>query len=339
MAQGRSQKKVDDRAREWFMLRQERPLTPQEEAEFAQWMEAPAHRRSYRQLEAICRGLIAIAATEEGARLRAQEDRGPRWQARLGNLLRTALTPAPAFALALVLVTTAGLLLSHRDTAPLETYHTEIAQTRILSLADGSQVTLGADSQIEVTFSEQRRDVALLKGQAFFSVAADKARPFYVKADTATIRVVGTRFDVHRAAGGVKVSVEEGTVDVTPGAHTSQAVDNNSTVRLLAGQQIAISTQGDGSVQQIPADTLASWRNGKLIYRDARLAEVVADANRYREGKIILGAPHLADLRVTTAFSVDQVETMIDMLEESLPVNVYREADNRIVIWPRAIGH
>ncbi|WP_308364369.1 MULTISPECIES: FecR domain-containing protein [unclassified Microbulbifer] len=354
MAQGRSQRLVDERARSWFMLRHERNLSPREEAEFERWMEEPSHRASYRQLEQVDRGLLAIAATAEGERLRAQTARTgwrERLQRTLSGFLRGAPAPAPAPALAMALVVFMAVGLASinlgapgSDPAP-GSYKTGIAQTRTITLQDGSEVTLGADSQIEFTFAERRRDISLLKGQAFFSVATDPARPFFVNTDNASVRVVGTRFEVHRAPGGVKVSVEEGIVDVTHVDHVDHKSrkENRNTaatrVRLLAGQRVRVSAEGSGNVETIGADELASWRRGKLVYRNARLSEVVADANRYRPGGILLGAPQLAELRVTTSFSVNQVETMISMLEQSLPVSVYREADNRIVIWPRTTAN
>lgn len=345
MAQGRSQKLVDDRAREWFMLRHERHLSPREETEFKQWMAEPAHSASFRQLEQIEQGLRAIAASGEGQRLRAQPDSWPgSWKVILRDFFARVLAPAPALAMGLVMVVAVGMVSVGDDRAPwhrgpaVHTYASEIAQTRTVTLEDGSEVTLGAGSQIEASLGEQRRDVVLVKGEAFFSVAGNPDRPFYVTAGDTRVRVVGTRFEVHRAPGSVKVAVEEGVVDVSrTDSDPAEANDGKEAgaVRLLAGQGVRMGDQVGGNVEAVKLDELAGWRQGKLIYRDARLAEVVADANRYREGQIVLGAPQLADLRVTTSFSASQVETMISMLEQSLPVSVYREAGNRVVIWPR----
>lgn len=335
MAQGRSQKLVDDRAREWFMLRHERRLSPREETEFEQWLAQPGHGASYRQLEQICEGLRAIAASGDGERLRARPGRGD-WRgavfARLRSLLSLALAPAPA--LAMVAVFAVGLLAIRGAGPGTDIYSSDVAQTRTVTLEDGSEITLGADSRLEATLDQRRRHVMLVKGQAFFAVAPNPERPFYVTVGDIGVRVVGTRFEVHRAAGGVRVAVEEGAVDV--GRSSRRAIDDTlSGVRLHAGQGVRMDRGYAGEVESLNLDELAGWRHGKLIYRDAPLAEVVADANRYRRGEIVLGAPQLAELRVTTSFSADQVETMISMLEQSLPVSVYREAGNRVVIWPR----
>lgn len=333
MAQGRNHKLVDERARHWFMLRGERVLSAREQREFEQWLAEPEHGASYRQLEQIERGLRAIAASEEGARLRAAGG----WSASLARWCRKALAPAPVFATALLLVTGVGFVALRDDAPAPSSYSTGIAQVRTVTLEDGSRVTLAGDSQIETHFSAARRDVALLKGQAYFAVAKNPQRPFYVATDDASVRVVGTHFDVHRSPGGVEVSVEEGIVDVTHKSRGEQVQPSGEPkVRLLAGQRVRMTPAGSSGVLPVDADAVASWRSGKLVYRDARLAEVVADANRYRRGKIVLGTPQLADLRITTSFSVNQVDTVVSMLEQSLPVKVYREDGDRVVIWPRS---
>jgi len=335
MALGRNHKLIDERARHWFMLRGERVLSAREQREFEQWLQEPAHSASYRELEQIDRSLKEIASGEEGARLRAAGS----WGASLVDWCRSVLAPAPVFATALVLVLGVGIgVVALRDGAPAPAgYRTGIAEVRTVTLQDGSRVTLAGDSQIETHFSAARRDVSLLKGQAYFAVAKNPQRPFYVATDNASVRVVGTHFDVHRAPGGVEVSVEEGIVDVTHKSGGAQLKPSTEPkVRLLAGQRVRMTPAGSSGVLPVNADAVASWRSGKLVYRDARLAEVVADANRYRRGKIVLGAPQLADLRVTTSFSVDQIDTVVSMLEQSLPVKVYRESGERVVIWPRS---
>lgn len=335
MAHGRKQKRIEEQAREWFMLRHERTLNSAEAEQFARWLSEPAHQHSFRQLEQIDIGLHAIATSAEGRRLLAPSQNA---QPQLHNLLRRLLAPAPAMAMAfaLILAVATVFIAPREDITAAETYATTVAETRTIALPDGSEVTLAGDSRIEATFSEARRDITLLRGQAFFSVAKNPARPFYVSAQQASVRVVGTRFDVHSRAGGVEVSVEEGIVDVASRSDGTGTPDIHNNVRLTAGQQVRVSATGTSAIESVRVEELASWRRGKLIYRDASLSEVVADINRYRNGKVLLGAPELAELRVTTSFSVEQVETVVSMLEESLPVSVFRESNDRVVIWPKS---
>jgi len=348
MAAGNSQTRVDDQAREWFMLRHERDLTTREHTDFDAWMAEPAHRASFQQLEQIDRSLAAIAASAEGARMRHNPLTAPFHG--IVRALGAVLTPAPAMAFACTMMLAVGAvyLAPWQGEGAVDHYMTELAQSRDITLDDGTVVTLSADSEIATHFSEVERRVELLRGQAFFDVSKNPERPFFVTTPTTQVRVVGTRFDVHRG-DRVKVTVEEGIVDVTrqvsniaPAKDTRSVSQDVPTqqpraVRLTAGQQVRVDPRGVSTVVHVDANEVASWRRGKFIYHDAPLSEVIADANRYRPGRIVLGAPELANLRVTASYSQDQVDSLVAMLEETLPVRIYRESENRVVLWPRAV--
>uniref|UniRef100_UPI001C302E07 FecR family protein n=1 Tax=Stenotrophomonas sp. GbtcB23 TaxID=2824768 RepID=UPI001C302E07 len=74
---------------------------------------------------------------------------------------------------------------------------TAIGELQRIDLADGSVVTLGPDSAIAHTFTQEFRHIELLQGMAFFSVAPDKVRPFRVQAEGLIATVLGTAFDVN----------------------------------------------------------------------------------------------------------------------------------------------
>lgn len=343
MSQGVNPKQVDDQAREWFMLRGERTLNASEQQAFEQWRAVPEHLRSYRQLENISASLKQLVAAEGGSRLREVGGLADVFQGLRDTFVSWTQFAKPQLGFAFAVFLSVGLWFGLAGTGgeqQARAYVSEVAQTQVLQLEDGSEVILAAGSQLESNFSAERRDVTLLHGQAFFSVAKDAQRPFFVTTDSATIRVVGTRFDVRRDRDRVKVSVEEGIVDVVhraePGAgYARDEQATNTPVRLLAGQQVHVDESVLSDVATVDVSEVASWRDGKLVYHNARLSEVVADVNRYRHGHIALGADHLDDLRVTASFSVDQVSMVVSMLEQSLPVSVFREANDRVVLWPK----
>lgn len=351
MTTGNSHPQVDIRqveaeARDWFMLRAERDLTADEQSAYNAWMQQVHNRSAYRQLEQIDRSLAALAAGEDGARLRQRDGFDgfdgfvDKLRGLFGSLTGAGPVTGVAFACSLMLAIGVVYLTPMQDEQRVQAYASELAQQRTVTLEDGSVVTLGGDSAMEAVFTEDRRRVKLLRGQAFFAVARDAARPFFVNATGAEIRVVGTRFDVrvgnvHNPA--VKVTVEEGIVDVA--SHSTAAADATPgpKVRLVAGQRVSVSEQQLSTVETVDAAQVASWRQGKFSYRDAPLSEVVADANRYRKNRIVIGTRELENLRVTTAFNADQAETLVAMLEQSLPVRVFKEPDGRVVIWPGTV--
>jgi ferric-dicitrate binding protein FerR (iron transport regulator) len=94
------------------------------------------------------------------------------------------------------------------------TYSTAIGEQRSIRLDDGSTIDLNSQSKVRVRFSEQRRAIELLEGQALFRVAKNKSRPFVVATDNTHVRAVGTEFDVYRKTSGTVVTVLEGRVAV-----------------------------------------------------------------------------------------------------------------------------
>jgi transmembrane sensor len=116
-----------------------------------------------------------------------------------------------------ILATLAAALWWQTERYPL--YSTDVGERRSLTLADGSTVDLNARSSIRVEFTKTERHVELLGGQALFQVAKDSARPFIVRSAEATVRAVGTQFDVNRKPSGTTVTVLEGRVAVYASTH------------------------------------------------------------------------------------------------------------------------
>jgi transmembrane sensor len=73
---------------------------------------------------------------------------------------------------------------------------------------------LNAHSVVRATFTQHTRDLRLLEGEALFQVAHDGERPFRVRTLDATVRAVGTRFNVDARQTRTVVSVLEGKVEV-----------------------------------------------------------------------------------------------------------------------------
>ena len=100
-------------------------------------------------------------------------------------------------------------------TPELATFKTTAGQRATVTLPDGSEAFLNAESEIQVlTSPSDPIRVIKLEGEAFFSVISDPTRPFYVKAGEAEVKVVGTSFSVsaYPEKEEVKVLVTEGKV-------------------------------------------------------------------------------------------------------------------------------
>jgi transmembrane sensor len=105
----------------------------------------------------------------------------------------------------------------HTPASPTLHYATRIGEHHTVLLPDGSSVVLNTNSQIDVQFTADSRDVHLRRGEAHFDVAKDSSRPFRVYANGGVVEAVGTAFTVQESgAEGLEVTVVEGVVNVTP---------------------------------------------------------------------------------------------------------------------------
>ncbi len=247
--------------------------------------------------------------------------------------VRAGVPLALAASLAALLLVPEGLL-----TAPDLTVTTRIGENRVVALADGSRLTVGAGSNVDVRLGKDRREVVLDRGQAFFEVAHDPARPFYVIAGRAEIRVTGTRFDVRRVGDDVQVSVLDGRVEVRRRGLFAPVLPAPRPDRVLtAGEQSALVPAREAAFEpERPARvTPGEWRSGRLYFADATLGEIVADANRYSAVRLVLADPALADLRMTTSFRAGDVAGLLGNVQAALELDSRAQGDGTIVIARR----
>lgn len=196
-------------------------------------------------------------------------------------------------------------------------------------LPDGSRIALDAQGRAELRYYAGRREVALLAGSAFFSVAADAGRPFVVEALGARVTVVGTRFEVAVGdAGELRVAVEEGHVQVqAPGAAQQD---------LHAGDALRWSP-ADGVERASSPGEVAPWRSGWLDFRHVPLSEAVQRLARYSPVALQV-APDAADLTVFGRVRIAEAGTWLRLLPGSLPVTVREQgqgAERRLRIARR----
>lgn len=336
--------RINNEAREWFTLMQSGSVSELEQQHLQEWLQAnSAHQHAYDQYEMIWQDLGNLKNTKELAALKRSVK--PSLRESLRNGLRGIFSGAQALspksplgvALASAAILVVAVIGFQPEKITTQEFATATGEVKKFTLEDGSEITLGAKSQLKAWATDKERHIILVSGQAFFKVAKNPERPFWVDAGETKVRVVGTQFDVRKGSDRTRVAVLEGIVNVSSANKSANQSTNVAPVVLTAGQQVTRLNEGKfEAVNAISVSELESWRNGRLIYLRASLADVVADANRYFNSSISLGSKNLADLKVTAAVSTNQIDSLTEMLSTSLPIVLERDAKNNIVIMSRS---
>lgn len=213
-------------------------------------------------------------------------------------------------------------------------YETQVAEIRDVVLPDGSTITLGAASSVDVRFSGTERRVVLSSGEAFFDVTKDPDRPFVVAAGNTLVRVLGTKFDINLGDEAVDIAVLEGRVEVIRPLTPSRKIrDEDVKHVLIAGQKVAAPRIGRVEpVLAIEAENVAAWRRGELIWVDQPVRNILEDLNRYSPSRIELADPSLAHQEYTLAIRADDIPGGLDTLAAALGVEVETRADGSRVL-------
>jgi transmembrane sensor len=293
----------------WFARTRSGELDAAGRAAFEAWRAADErHDREYRALERVWRAAGKVPAERLLALAESRPVRGRSW--RYAGIAVACLL-ALGIGVALHLWQQAQPVF----TAGLETVR---GQHKRLRLPDGSLVEANTQTSMQIGYYRDRRAVVLASGEASFAVEPDAARPFFVDAGKGRVRVTGTRFNVRRDGDAVAVSVLSGRVEVTG------ALDaGNAPVSLVAGQQARVDASGGvGEARRVDMAALDAWREGRIVFDDTPLAEVVREVSRYRAAPVRLAEPALAGLRVSGTFSAGDTDALLAALPKILPVRV-----------------
>jgi transmembrane sensor len=305
---------VQAQAAQWFARLKTIPVARETLDAFFEWRRVPEHAEAYRAVEQIWG---ASSTLDDSPTIRDLTDdaynRPSRGRRRPMFWGRKA---APAVAAAAVLAAVvAGIEMNNQAVS----YTTKIGEQSVVALEDGSRLALDTDTQVEVRFTADTRHVTLERGQAYFTVAHDAARPFLVDAGGNDVLATGTQFDVKRSKHDVAVTLVEGSVRVTP--------KGTAPIQLASGQ--AWSRHRDEAPTVHPVDTTVAtaWKQGRIVLEGRTLADAIAEVNRYTTRPIRLEAGRYANSQVGGSFDVGDVKGFVAATTALLPLEAVADAD------------
>ncbi len=304
---------VLDQAAAWALRLREAPGDAGVQGGLAAWLEeSETHRQAWRLTQKAwhATGQVMPAFAHEWQTPARPRPASPR---RRHKAIRYAVLAVAACLVLLVAMPSIRLHLT-------ADHRTDVAEMREVRLQDGSVVTLAPDSAISVALEATRRDVLLLKGEAFFDVEPDRRRPFTVRAGNVAAIVTGTRFDVGLTDRTVSVAVASGSVRV-------------GSVGLVAGQRVTVDrVTGATGRAQVPPDSVALWRDGRLIVENALLTDVVSVIGRSHRGLIVIASHALRERRVTGVYDLRDPAAALDVLVGPYGVVVHKITSYLLVV-------
>lgn len=307
----------------WFTRLRSAQCSAEERQAFEAWrLQSPAHALAFDEACALWDDPALRGAASEAARVYGQGVWPETTQARTPRRWWRIVLAASVAGL----VIAAGVQLE----IPLRLasdYRTPTGTRQIVHLPDQSIVTLNAQSAIAVIFDGTVRRVNLLKGEALFQVAPDKAKAFVVESRGTTTRAVGTAFLVREEPGGSRVAVTEGVVELTP------VRPGWAPIQLTAGQQVALGPHGPGLVHDVDSKQATAWLRGRLVVDNERLADVVAELRRYYPGTIQVWSRAVGEIRVSGSYSLDDPAGVLASLVRTLPVRMVRFTDHAVILF------
>lgn len=333
------------RAAAAWLARRDRGLTPVEQEEFRAWQALdPRHGVEFARLEGVWLRYDGVRSSPVLQAMTAQLDRRA---AKLGTKRRSRRLWYVGLAAAAAIAVGVGLgwqrLADAEKASSTPSYAVLAGSGNRLQLEDGSIAVLRADSEIRSEFTPAERRVVLVRGEAHFSVTKNPARPFIVQAGGASVRAVGTAFNVRLGAQKVEVLVTEGTVQVTdrppPAATAATPVPAPAAPLPLvtAGERAVLDREpAPGASPRIAVRTAApaeieqtlGWQSTRLVFDRTPLPVAVDAFNRYTEPnegvRLIIADPALADRRLGGTFRTTNVDGFVRLLEQSADVRVER---------------
>lgn len=233
-----------------------------------------------------------------------------------------------------------GLALLMRTYSSGNLYRTGVGEQRSFKLDDGSVLYLNTQSSVRVAYSNAKREVNLIGGEALFSVARDRTRPFRVRSGAAEVEAVGTEFNVYYHNGATTVSVIEGRVNVAAAPaipERASAADSSagSVTPLAAGEEAQVSGGGRVSKHSPPnlTRTLA-WRQRRLMFDGTPLSRVAQEFNRYNRAQIFMEGAEVGARQITGTFNADEPHALVNFLRDDASLDI-RESGEGVTIAAR----
>ncbi|WP_020528263.1 FecR family protein [Flexithrix dorotheae] len=210
------------------------------------------------------------------------------------------------------------------------TKSTQKGQRLELVLGDGTSIKINSES--ELTFPEKfignKREV-FLKGEAFFEVKRDEKRPFIIRTENVTTRVLGTSFNINSYPGEneIQVAVVSGKVQVV-------SDENRKTdAVILTAEEMATYHKGKKDITKSRHDSdLTAWRDGILLIKGENFTEIIAILERWYGVEFQLKKPVVLESEFYGRYNNENLDNILKTLSYAGGFK-YKLKNKRVIIY------
>jgi transmembrane sensor len=316
---------IEERAAHWLARRQEPQWSSADQAKLDAWLqESTSHEVAFLRLEYGWSKVdrLTVLRKPPVPRQEIEESRPA--------TARSVRRPLAWLAAAAALVMSVALLYFYGDVFTRDLYATTIGGHEVVPLPDGSRIELNTDTRVRTSFSADTRSVWLERGEAYFDVARDPARPFVVYAGNRRVTVLGTKFSVRLDpdANRVQLAVAEGRVQFEQLRVSEPAPPMIATGGEKVIAEGASLRRESRSAEAVKTDL--SWRQGVLMFDHTTLAEAAEEFNRYNRKRLVVESA-AAEIRIGGSFEAANVDGFVRLLHDTFGLTI-AETDGEISI-------
>jgi len=306
----------------------------EEQTAVKQWIAASdANEKHYRDMKLIwdeskkLEGKATVSTNDAWQRLMQRVEQDEMSEITSPSLRTTQFSPAMwmrAVALLLAMVGSGWLIYLLSGAGDELILAQSFDKVLITTLPDGSVVTLNKNSELSYPahFEGAERNV-ILKGEAFFSITANKAQPFVIDAGNSSVTVVGTTFNVKSKNDVTEVIVESGIVEVAK---------KEKAVRLAPGQKVIVADSIKTLLPENVTDVLYNYyRTNEFVCDSTPLGKVVTVFNEAYNVQIKLEHNSMASLPLSVPFHDEPIDVKIGIIAKTLNLSVVKQGNQYIL--------
>lgn len=223
---------------------------------------------------------------------------------------------------------TRALIFQSNATAEMNTLYVPAGQRAQLTLHDGTQVWLNAQSTLTypARFSRNRREVSVV-GEAYFDVVENREKPFIVTTQQLTMEVLGTEFNVfsYPDAGYTQTALVEGSLKVSETGKKSQPV-------LLSPNQQVTYSDNKIRLEKLSNPEYLLWRDGIYAFENERLIDIIEKLELYYDITIKVEDPEIFNVRYTGKFRQrDGIDEILHILQKIQSFSIERDRERNLI--------